>query len=118
MLFALILISIYSIFITGLIFKKANKSSFITLIPIYRDIVHLKICNLSPWLLLLLFIPFIGWLMLVAVAIIARFELSKSFGHGFFFGLGLLFLPIIFRSFIAFSSDKYIDRSLDDELED
>ncbi|MDE5830390.1 MAG: hypothetical protein K2H53_01545 [Clostridia bacterium] len=37
-----------------------------------------------------------------------RFELSKSFGHGFLFGLGLLILPIVFRSYIAFSNDKYI----------
>ena len=46
--------------------------------------------------------------MLIAVAIIGRFELSKSFGHGFLFGLGLLFFPILFRSIIAFSSNEYV----------
>lgn len=56
-LFCLILLIIYSVFITGIIFKKAGRKSFITLIPLYRDIVHLKICHLSPWLLILLFIP-------------------------------------------------------------
>lgn len=108
-LFILILIAIYSIFITGLIFSKADKNGFATIIPIYRDIVHLQVCGLSPWLLLLIFIPILGWIMLIAVAIIGRFELSKRFGHGFFFGLGLLLLPIIFRSIIAFSSNEFIE---------
>ncbi|MCI9365246.1 MAG: hypothetical protein HFJ54_01060 [Clostridia bacterium] len=54
------------------------------------------------------FVPVIGWLALISIAIIGRFELSKSFGHGFFFGLGLLFLPTIFRTIIAFSGNEYI----------
>lgn len=105
----LVIIAIYSIFITSFIFRKAGKQGFATLIPIYRDIVHLKICGLSPWLLLLVFIPIIGWLALMAVAIIGRFELSKKFGHGFLFGLGLLVLPTLFRTIIAFSSNEYIE---------
>ncbi len=114
-LFVFVLVSIYSIYITGLIFKKSGKHGFYTVIPILRDIIHLKVCNMSPWLLLLVFIPILGWLMLVSVAIIARFELSKSFGHGFLFGLGLLFFPIIFRSIIAFSDNEHIDDLYEDE---
>lgn len=106
----LIVVIIYSVFITYLIFKKAGKHGFATFIPIYRDAVHLKICNFSPWLLILLFIPVFGWLALMAIAIIGRFELAKNFGHGFLFGLGLLFLPIIFRTYIAISSNEYIGK--------
>ena len=102
-----VVIGIYSIFITGYIFKKADKPSFATFIPLYRDIIHLKICNFSPWVLILLFIPIIGWLALIAISVISKFELSKNFGHGFLFGLGLLILPPVFRSYLAFSSDKF-----------
>lgn len=105
----LIFVAIYSIFITSIIFGKAGKSRFGAIVPIYRDVLHLKVCGLSPWLLLLVFLPVIGWLMLIAVAILGRFELAKRFGHGFLFGLGLLFLPIVFRTVIAFSSDEYIE---------
>jgi len=114
-LFVLIILAIYSIFITGLIFKKAGRKSFITLIPLYRDIVHLKICHLSPWLLIFLFIPVLGWVILLSIAIIGRFELSKSFGHGFFFGLGLLILPVLFRTIIAFSGNEYIGDDPEEE---
>lgn len=108
-LVVLIFVIIYSVFITSIIFDKAGKGKFGAIIPIYRDIIHLKVCGLSPWLLLLVFIPILGWLMLLAVAIIGRFELSKRFGHGFLFGLGLLFLPIVFRTIIAFSNNEYIE---------
>lgn len=104
----LVVVIIYSVIITGLIFKKVGKPAFSTLIPIYRDIIHLKMCNFSPWLLILVFIPIIGWLALMAIAVISRFELAKNFGHGFFFGLGLLILPIFFRTYIALSGDEYI----------
>lgn len=109
MAFALLIAaSIYSVYITSLIFKKAGKAPYITLIPIYRDMVHLKLCNFAPWLIILLLIPFLGWLALMAIAVVGRFELSKNFGHGFFFGLGLLFLPIIFRTYLALSKDEFI----------
>lgn len=113
----LIFVAIYSIFITSILFIKAGMSRFGAIIPIYRDVLHLKLCGLSPWLLLLIFIPVLGWLMLIAVAIIGRFELSKRFGHGFLFGLGLLFLPIIFRTVIAFSNDEYIEELYEDDEE-
>jgi len=67
-----IVVGIYSIFITGIIFKKAGKKSFFTVIPIYRDIIHLKLCNFSPWLLILVFIPIIGWLALMSIAVIRK----------------------------------------------
>ncbi|MDE5830391.1 MAG: hypothetical protein K2H53_01550 [Clostridia bacterium] len=60
LVFALIVVvMIYSIIITGIIFKKAGKPSFGTIIPLYRDIIHLKLCNFSPWILLLVFVPII-----------------------------------------------------------
>ena len=102
-----IFVLIYSIYITGLIFKKAGKSTLFTLIPIYRDIIYLQICGLSPYFLLLLLVPILGWLALIVIYIIAKFRLSKRFGHGTSFGFGLLFLSIIFRSILAFSKDKY-----------
>lgn len=110
LLFALFfVIMIYSIIVTGFIFKKADKSGFATFIPIYRDIIHLKMCNFSPWVLILVFIPIIGWLALLSIAVIGRFELAKNFRHGALFGFGLLFLPFIFRSYLAFSNDKFIE---------
>lgn len=103
----IVIVFIYSIIITALLFKKAGKPWFATLIPIYRYAIYLKLYNFSPWLILLLFIPIIGWLALFAISIIGKFELSKNFGHGFAFGLGLLLLPIIFKTYIVLSDDRF-----------
>ena len=100
-----IVLFIYSLIITGIIFKKAGIPSFVTLIPIYRYAIYLKLYNFSPWLILLIFVPIIGWLALASISIIGRFELSKNFGHGGLFGLGLLILPVFFKSYIALSQD-------------
>lgn len=67
-----IVLMIYSIIISGIIFKKAGKPAFATIIPLYRDIIYLKLYDFSPWLILLLFIPFIGWLALLAIAVIRK----------------------------------------------
>ncbi len=73
LLFALIIVSsVYSVFITSYIFKKANVPGFVTLIPIYRDLIHLKMCNFSPWVILLILVPIIGWLALMAIAVIRK----------------------------------------------
>ncbi len=108
LLFALfIVLAIYSVIITSFIFKKAKKQPWATYIPIYRDIIHLKLCNFSPFVLILLFIPIVGWFALLAIGVVGKFELSKNFGHGFLFGLGLLFFPPFFRTYLAFSSDVF-----------
>ena len=107
--FFVLVIFIYSIIINALLFKKANKPAWATLIPIYRYCIYLKLYNFSPWWVLLLFVPIIGWLALIAISIIGKFELSKNFGHGFLFGIGLLFLPIFFKTYIVLSNDHFID---------
>ncbi len=71
LLFALmIVLAVYSVIVTSFIFKKAKKPYYATYIPIYRDIIHLELCNFSPWLLILVFIPFIGWLALAAISVV------------------------------------------------
>ena len=35
------------------------------------------------------------------------FRLSRAFGHGFLFGLGLVFFYPIFLLILGFNSDKY-----------
>ena len=107
--FLFVVIFIYSVIITAFLFKKAGKPWFATFIPIYRYGIYLRLYNFSPWLLLLLLVPIIGWLALIAISIVGKFELSKRFGHGAGFGIGLLLLPIVFKTYIVLSNDKFID---------
>lgn len=82
------------------IFTKAGQPGWPALVPIYSTIVLLKVVGRSPWWLLWLLFP------IVFIIVIYR-DLSKSFGHGVGFTLGLIFLSLIFFYVLAFGSSTY-----------
>lgn len=86
------------------IYTKAGKPGWACLIPIYNIIVLLEIVGKPWWWLLLMLIPFVN----LVLAIWMLNLLSKSFGHGTGFTLGLLFLSVIFYPILGFGSSKYI----------
>ncbi len=104
----LLIIFIYDTIIRAIIYHKAGKHAWAAVIPIYRDIVMYKISDLSPWLLLLWFVPVIGWIILFGASIIGRICLAGNFGRGGLFAAGNVLLPIVFESIIAFNPNiKY-----------
>lgn len=102
-IFSTLILTIYSVILKWIIFNKAGKPGFISIIPIYRDVIYYSICNISPWVLICAIIPVIGWIVLLIIKIISRFKLAYSFGKKVEFGLGLWIFPILFESIIAFS---------------
>lgn len=99
----IIILFIYGTMLRWIIYVKAGKQGWAAIIPVYRQIVMYQICGLSPWLMLLWLVPVIGWLAMLVIAIMKRFCLAKEFERGSLFGFGLLFLPPIFESIIAFN---------------
>lgn len=98
-----VLIFIYDTILRWRIYKKAGEHGWAAIIPIYRDIVMYKISDLSPWLLLLWFVPVLGWIILIGASIIGKICLAGNFGKGAFFAFGNVVLPIVFESIIAFN---------------
>lgn len=94
---------IYGTILRWIIYTKAGKHGFAAIIPFYRQIVMYQVCGLSPWLMLLWFVPIIGWIAMLVIAIMKRFCLAKEFGRGVLFGFGLLLLAPIFQSILAFN---------------
>ena len=104
-----IVLFIYRTLLRCVIYKKAGKKAWAPFIPIYRNVVMLKICGMSPWWLLLLCIPIIGWAFLWVVSVASKFMLAESFGKGAGFGFGLWLLAPIFETILVFSrKTKYI----------
>lgn len=105
----LIVLFIYRTLLRCVIYKKAGKKAWAPFIPIYRNAVMLKICGMSPWWLLLLLIPVIGWILLFVVSVASKFMLAEAFGKGTGFAFGLWLLAPIFETMIVFSrKTKYI----------
>lgn len=98
---ALVVLVIASLWV---IFTKAGKPGWACLIPIYNIIVLLEIVGKPWWWLLLYLVPVVNIVYLVWTFNL----LSKSFGKGVGFTLGLIFLGFIFFPILAFSDAKYI----------
>ena len=85
------------------IFTKAGQPGWPALIPIYSTYIVLKIVGRPGWWLVLFIIPLVN----LVILIIMMNDLSKSFGHGVGFTLGLVFLSLIFVYILAFGSSTY-----------
>jgi hypothetical protein len=99
---ALILVVVY-VAAYWRIFEKAGQPGWAAIIPIYNIIVLLRVIERPWWWILLFLIPFVD----IIVYIIVWNDLSKSFGHGIGFTLGLIFFGFIFILILGFGGSQY-----------
>ena len=85
------------------IFTKAGRPGWPALIPIYSTYIVLKVVGRPGWWMWLFLVPLVN----IVILVIITNDLSKSFGHGVGFTLGLLFLSLIFYYILAFGSSTY-----------
>lgn len=97
-------ITVLAIIALWRIFTKAGEEGWKAIIPIYSSMVLLKIVGRPMWWILLFLIPLVN----IVVVIIVMNDLSKSFGHGLGFTLGLLFFTTIFQLILGFGSSIYV----------
>lgn len=108
-MWVIVILIIYNIIVRWRIYKKAGKNGWASLIPIYRDVVMYKISDVSPWVLLLVLVPVVGWFALAIINIYTKFTLAEGFKKGIGFGFGLWLLGPIFEAILAFSKKtKYV----------
>ena len=92
---------------TWVVFQKAGKPGWASIIPIYNMVVMLEIVGKPIWWLFLMFIPLVS----IVVAVIILIAMAKSFGKSELFGIGLAFLPFIFFPILGFGKARYIGPS-------
>jgi len=85
------------------LFEKAGQPGWAILVPIYSTIVFLKIVQRPIAWIFLFFIPLVNFI----IAIIMMLDLAKVYGKDSGFGIGLIFLPIIFIPILAFGDTQY-----------
>jgi Family of unknown function (DUF5684) len=86
------------------VFKKAGSDmAWGAFVPILNLYVLLKIVGRPGWWLLLFLIPIVN----VIILIVVYYDLSKSFGHGGGFTVGLIILSWIFLAILGWGSSRY-----------
>ncbi len=105
------------------LFKKAGQPGWKIFIPIYNLVTLYKISGISPWWVLVLMIASgvstipnaiaVTFALLVAIAINVYqcYKLSKSFGKGIGYTLGLLVFNSIFYLILGLGDAKYTRES-------
>ncbi len=86
------------------VFTKAGQPGWAAIIPIYNGIVMLQIAGKPIWWILLYLIPLVN----IVISVIVTHNLSKNFGHGVGFTLGLIFLSGIFFPILAWGDSEYL----------
>lgn len=101
------------------LFDKANLGGWKAIIPIYNFYTACKMIKINFWLIvvsiILLIVPIVNIvaaIYLIYVIFAFNFRLSRAFGYGFLFGLGLIFLNPIFMLILAFNGDKYTPNNI------
>lgn len=90
------------------VFRKSGVEPWQAWVPVLNSVVLLRLAGLSPWLLLLAFIPFLGWLPLLVVFALAFYRLSVAFG----FGAGMTVLAVlafpVWASVVGWGSARWV----------
>lgn len=87
------------------VFKKAGKPGWASIIPIYNIYTMIQIAKLPTYYLLLFMIPIANIYAIFKIYIELAHKFNKSTG----FGVGLIFLSVIFFPMLAFGDATYED---------
>lgn len=86
------------------IFSKAGRPGWLAIIPIVNTIVLIQITGRSGWWILAFFVPILDLVALILIL----YDLSRSFGYGGGFTVGLLLLSFIFFPILGFGPARYV----------
>lgn len=85
------------------VFQKAGRAWWEALIPLYNLYVLTIITGQPAWYLIGFFIPVLNWI----TSIYLYYQLSKRFGYGIPFAVGLVLLPFVFLPILGFGTAVY-----------
>ena len=105
--FLSLLLGVAGIVACWLLFKKAGKPGWASIVPFYNVYTIFEITWGSGWRFLMLLIPIYNIYFVIKMNI----DWAKAFNQGVGFGIGLLLLPFIFQLILAFGGEQYRDGS-------
>jgi hypothetical protein len=85
------------------LFQKAGEPGWAAIIPVYNILIAIKIAGKPWWYILMLLIPIVN----IVMAILILHGISKSFGKGGWYTVGLIFLRTIFLAILGFGKSQY-----------
>jgi len=91
------------------VFEKAGEKGWKAIIPIYNLFILLRIVGKPWWWIFLLLIPFVN----IIFIFIVFHALSKAFGKGGWYTVGLFFLSAIFVPILGFGESRFMHADIE-----
>lgn len=134
-LYIILIIAWYVLFVIGAwkMFEKAGEAGWKSIIPFYNMYIAFKFSWQTTyfwvWLVLSLISGFLSYslyfngtaynnilysvlqLVTLFITVTLAYHISLSFGHGFWYALGLTFFSFIFTMIIGYGSSRYVGNS-------
>jgi len=101
---ALLALVVFEVAALWKVFVKGGRPGWAAIIPIYNLYTLVSVVGRSGWWVILLLIPYVGFVFLIFVDI----DLAKSFAKRTGFAVGLIFLPFIFIPILGFGPSAYV----------
>lgn len=102
-LFVILLLGVFFAVCKWIIFEKAGRKGWESIIPIYNIVIEMQMLDMPMWMLILLIIPGVN----VVVPIMVAIKYTEKFGKQSAYALGLIFLPFIFYPMLAFGKSTF-----------
>jgi hypothetical protein len=103
LMLGVVLLVIFMIVTMWIVFAKADQPGWAIFIPIYNIYCLTQVAGVSGWWTLAYFVPILN----IIAAILIPIKVAERFGKGILFGIGLLFLGVIFYPVLAFSDAEW-----------
>lgn len=88
------------------VYSKAGRPGWAAIVPFYSDYVLFDVVYGNGLKFLLLLVPLYNIYLRIKVTL----DLAKAFGKSTGFGVGLIFLPPVFLSMLAFGDAQYVSQ--------
>lgn len=98
-----IVLAVFLVLAQWQLFEKAGQPGWACIVPFYNLYIMTKIVGKPGWWVVLMCIPYVNFVFIVWLYNL----LSKSFGKGVGFTIGMLFLPYVFIPILAFGDAEY-----------
>ncbi|MEV8267999.1 DUF5684 domain-containing protein [Microbacterium sp. NPDC076911] len=92
----------------GAVFRKSGDEAWNAWVPVYNQVILLRLGGLSPWLLLFWLIPGLGWLAVWIAQVIACHHINLAFGvNAAMTALAALLFPV-WAAVLGFGSARWL----------
>lgn len=85
-----------------ILFEKNKEKGWKAIVPIYNIYILMKIANINPFCMLLLFIPIINLFVFARISV----EIANHYDKSALFAVGLFFFPFLFYPILSLSIPK------------